>query len=928
MGVPGLWKELAPVAKVRSLTELAVVEGFEANPNGTRGFRVGIDASIWFFHAAYGKEGENPELRTLFFRCATLMRAPFLPLFVFDGPLRPKVKRGKTIHRGLHKLAPGMKQIVEAFGFECRTAPGEAEAELAYLNRIGVLDGILSDDVDNFLFGATTVIRNASNNLSGNRANPVLNSDGRDDKNHTRVYRMQDITEHPDVSFTRGDMIFLALCSGGDYDTSGMTGCGPNIAKGLVRYGFGRSLYEAATNLSRDALKEFLHNWRNEMRHELRTDSQGYIGSKRRALASSLPDAFPDIDIILSYTNPLTSERVGRASEPLTWSKEPDLAKLATTCEFYFEWGYRDAIIKRFKTVIWHGAVLRILRRGVLDLEENRRRGGLVPSTPTRNGKPGAEGTPSKLITKHFSSMTLNPVEDDDDDRLITRITGQREHAFTDGILEYRLEIRPRQLVLLAESELGKHKRAPLDADPWAGLTESGNEGGSEAEELTAEERRAREEKEVRVWMPASMVRMAEPRLVKEFEQREEAKRLKKANKGTKRSPAKRKPKAQGSDNELSDAPKAKPPPKKTVRKAKPPAAREEEEESETISPKKTARKAKSTAIRPEETVPSKNTPKAFPALQPLDSDASSDDELPTFKLLHTKAPVKGKKTAVLPPVDPPARVVKDLAKAKGSVAAAGIPSADPFEIDPPPRVVRDLTKGKGKAVASGVQTDLKNFFPLTKAIGRKNNAQTLSAPLAPPAKPATNVAREHSTLSAPTSSRQVADERPSPSRGNPRDLGSDDVRCPPAPSKIQELEKADVENARLASKFLPRPFPLSFEDRPLPRRRSSITSSDSGSPHPRITKSPRKSAKHTSPREKSSAARAPSPTPCRRLESPPRNIAIIDISSDSDSPPPTPKLKHRRPDTKTATTSIPKTVLRPTNFPTQSRDVIDLSDI
>ena len=68
-----------------------------------------------------------------------------------------------------------MKQIVEAFGFEWRTvsdctwcsvciytlfqAPGEAEAELAYLNRIGVIDGILSDDVDNFLFGATVVIR-------------------------------------------------------------------------------------------------------------------------------------------------------------------------------------------------------------------------------------------------------------------------------------------------------------------------------------------------------------------------------------------------------------------------------------------------------------------------------------------------------------------------------------------------------------------------------------------------------------------------------------------------------------------------------------------------------------------------------------------------------------------------------------------------
>lgn len=38
-------------------------------------------------------------------------------------------------------------------------APGEAEAELAFLNRIGVIDAIISDDVDNFLFGATNIIR-------------------------------------------------------------------------------------------------------------------------------------------------------------------------------------------------------------------------------------------------------------------------------------------------------------------------------------------------------------------------------------------------------------------------------------------------------------------------------------------------------------------------------------------------------------------------------------------------------------------------------------------------------------------------------------------------------------------------------------------------------------------------------------------------
>jgi Holliday junction resolvase YEN1 len=98
-----------------------VVDGFQQNPAGLRGLRIGIDASIWFFHAAYGKEGENPELRTLFFRCTRLMGMPFLPLFVFDGPKRPAVKRGKRIAKDQHWMVNGMKNIIHAFGFACYT---------------------------------------------------------------------------------------------------------------------------------------------------------------------------------------------------------------------------------------------------------------------------------------------------------------------------------------------------------------------------------------------------------------------------------------------------------------------------------------------------------------------------------------------------------------------------------------------------------------------------------------------------------------------------------------------------------------------------------------------------------------------------------------------------------------------------------------
>ena len=113
-------KILRPACKQRSLTHLAVVDGFEGNPAGRRGLRVGIDASIWFYHAAYGKEGENPELRTMFFRCARLMNKPFLPLFVFDGPKRPSTKRKKKVSGKDHWLTSGMQKIIEAFGFEWR----------------------------------------------------------------------------------------------------------------------------------------------------------------------------------------------------------------------------------------------------------------------------------------------------------------------------------------------------------------------------------------------------------------------------------------------------------------------------------------------------------------------------------------------------------------------------------------------------------------------------------------------------------------------------------------------------------------------------------------------------------------------------------------------------------------------------------------
>lgn len=114
-------------------------------------------------------------------------------------------------------------------------APGEAEAELAYLNRVGVIDGIFSDDVDNFLFGALTVIRKCvgrprvlaqaphslpcspGRGLTGNLRNPALNAKGKDDGNHVQIYKAANIASDETVALTRAGFILIGLLTGGDY---------------------------------------------------------------------------------------------------------------------------------------------------------------------------------------------------------------------------------------------------------------------------------------------------------------------------------------------------------------------------------------------------------------------------------------------------------------------------------------------------------------------------------------------------------------------------------------------------------------------------------------------------------------------------------------------------------------------------------------
>ncbi|KAJ7106638.1 PIN domain-like protein, partial [Mycena epipterygia] len=78
---------------------------------------------------------------------------------VFDGLGRPEFKRGVRVSNNPRWLTARLQDLTTAFGYHFYTAPGEAEAELAYLNKLGFIDVVITEDSDAVVFGAPHVIR-------------------------------------------------------------------------------------------------------------------------------------------------------------------------------------------------------------------------------------------------------------------------------------------------------------------------------------------------------------------------------------------------------------------------------------------------------------------------------------------------------------------------------------------------------------------------------------------------------------------------------------------------------------------------------------------------------------------------------------------------------------------------------------------------
>ncbi|KAK7416374.1 hypothetical protein QQZ08_012031 [Neonectria magnoliae] len=336
MGIKGIYGELGKGQRV-SLSKLAA-ESFERE---ARPLRLAIDIAIWQFQTQAAQGGTNPAVRTLFYRLARLLGTPIEPIFVFDGPNKPALKRNKRSGRGDGVATAQAKRLIRLFGFTDHDAPGEAEAECALLQQHGIVDAVLSEDVDTIMFGCTRTLRNWSGEGKGTNT-----------PTHVSLY---DITE---LGLDREGMVLIALMSGGDYLPDGIPGCGVKVACEAAKAGFGKSLCRL-----KSSDKKGIQAWRESLMHELKTNESGFFKTRHKALA--IPADFPKFEVLRLYTHPVVSpeSNLETIREKFARQRDLHLEELREFARDTFDWNYRIGAIKFIRVLGQSLLVKKILQQ-------------------------------------------------------------------------------------------------------------------------------------------------------------------------------------------------------------------------------------------------------------------------------------------------------------------------------------------------------------------------------------------------------------------------------------------------------------------------------------------------------------------------------------------------------------------------------------
>ncbi|PBK98083.1 hypothetical protein ARMGADRAFT_921104, partial [Armillaria gallica] len=248
------------------------------------------------------------------------------------------------------------KNMVLAFGFNYHNAPGEAEAELAQMNQVGVIDVIMTEDSDVFVFGAKAVLRQPP---------PLKGDNGQKMKANPDLYHLflaECIGSLDSVRVAEGGFFLLAILLGGDY-ASGLRGCGPTTARMLCQTDLGDSLLAAARTMVDAALDDFLVTWRVRLQSELLQPTVAGA-SRHPALANKIPADFPSVEVLKYYALPETSWSIGwTPCDATVWEPPlPDISRIMAFCDSFFHWD-SDVQLSRFRKQIWPGIIVQSLYR-------------------------------------------------------------------------------------------------------------------------------------------------------------------------------------------------------------------------------------------------------------------------------------------------------------------------------------------------------------------------------------------------------------------------------------------------------------------------------------------------------------------------------------------------------------------------------------
>lgn len=484
-----IYKEIGTGERI-SLTKLAVDQLEETG----RPLRLAIDVSIWQFQVQAARGGSNPAVRTLFYRLLRLLSLSIHPIFVFDGPNKPAFKRNKRSGRGDGVATAMARRLIRLFGYQIHDAPGEAEAECALLQLRGIVDAVLSEDVDTIMFGCTKTWRNWSAEGTKGSKTPT----------HVSVYDTH-LLRQGDSGLDREGMVLVALMSGGDYIPEGIPGAGVKLACEAARAGFGKSLCLLKRS---DSAK--LAEWRDELIHQLRTNESKFFRTKHKAL--TVPEDFPNMEVLRYYTHPVVSPSAKLDQiQSQKWGGFLDVLELREFVAETFDWTYRAGAIK-FIRVLAPG----LLTRKIMDLSRKREDQSLdVESLET------AETSLIKSITKsrtHFSTDATPEL---------------RLNFIPADIVGYDFEEEPEEEIQSARDGLALNS----DDEFEAVADEDGSEGVSKPS------RKPYSPNDVdALWTPTTVVKLGLPIMAEDWD---EAQRAKESRKKTKAAP-KAKSKATG----------------------------------------------------------------------------------------------------------------------------------------------------------------------------------------------------------------------------------------------------------------------------------------------------------------------------------------------------------------------------------------------